>query len=280
MKTLVTIKKLEDINKINSDAYLVGLKDLCVHIPAFSMEEIIFLSKKVKLFVAVNKNIHEEELEFLKDSLIKLDTLSLEGIVFYDYAVLEYKEELSLQSNLVWHSEHMTTNYNTINLLKKKGISYAFLSNEITYDEMLEIKQNSKVNLIYPLFGHMSMFTSKRHLISNYLETFSLSSSSDNYYMEKEGNSYPLEENKFGTNVYTNYIVNGLKEAFLLQNKNSYIYLNSFNIHNDVFVKVLEIFKSTNKDNYLEKDVEINNLLEGKTSKGFLYRNTVYKVKQ
>jgi putative protease len=283
MKVLVNINHIDDINN-SSDAYLAGIRDFSVNMPSFDIDNIKKIidscnNKHKDIFIGINKNIHEEELNSLKNILLELDKYQVTGIIFYDMALLQLKKELKLHNNLVWGQEHMTTNSSTINFFYQKGVKYTLLSSELSYDELNEIVNESKSKLIIPLFGYQSMMVSRRKLINNYLSTFNIRNNDQLRYMSKEGKRYALEENNGGTIVYSSYILNGLKEALKLSKKGNYIYLNSFNIPSNIFKEVINIYKDTNESNVDINEEKINKLLEGKTDKGFLYHETVYKVR-
>lgn len=283
MKVLVNINHIDDINN-SSDAYLAGIRDFSVNMPSFDIDSIKNIidccnNKHKDIFIGINKNIHEEELDSLKKILMELDKYQVTGIIFYDMALLQLKKELKLHNNLVWGQEHMTTNSSTINFFYQKGVKYTLLSSELSYDELNEIVNESKSKLIIPLFGYQSMMVSRRKLINNYLSTFNIKNNDQLRYMSKEGKRYALEENNGGTIVYSSYILNGLKEALKITKKDNYIYLNSFNIPGNIFKEVIDIYKDTNESNVDINEEKINKLLEGKTDKGFLYHETVYKVR-
>ena len=61
--------------------------------------------------------------------------------------------------------------------------------------------------------------------------------------------------------------------------KIEYLLLNSFNIDFDVFKKIVNIFKNINEDNKEEMINTFNKLIKEPMDKGFLYKATVYKVK-
>lgn len=63
------------------------------------------------------------------------------------------------------------------------------------------------------VFGYIPMFTSRRHLIQNYLDTFNLHSKNKNT-IRKEGKSYPINDTNLGTTVYSNYILNAVDIDF------------------------------------------------------------------
>ena len=273
MKTLIMISNLTQVN-LNCDGIIVGVKGLSVNMPAyFELEDLKNIDKEV--FVCLNKNMHNSDIKYLKETLIKLNDYNIKGVIFYDLSIPNLAKKLNLNYDLVWSQEHMTTNYNTINFWYDKNIKYTWVSNDITLREMQEIKENTKAKLMVTLFGYLPIFASQRHLVKNYLKTFNLSDNSKINYMEKEGHIYPLIDNA-ETIVYTDFILNGLKEKLILNY--DYIVLNSFLIEDDKFREVLDIFNSVNGENINKKEEKLNKLFDN-LKKGFFYNETVYKVK-
>lgn len=270
------IKRLK--NKV--DGYILSIDGLSVNMPYyFKLDEVLDIIKKnpdKEIFVSLNKNMHDSDLEILKEVLLKLDKTNIKGVVYYDISIVNLKEELGLELDLVWNQEHMTNNYFTINYWKEHGVNYTWLSNDITLKEIKEIEKNVSSRLMIELFGYVSIFTSYRHLVNNYLKTFNLEEKSE-YYIEKEGKSYSIVDDRNGTTVYSNNILNGLYESVELNNLD-YIILNSYNIDEDCFEIVVELFNNANDKNKVEYKKIIENMFKN-TDSGFLYKETVYKVK-
>lgn len=257
MKKGVIISSINQAKEIKDlvDAFLVPLKDLSINYTnLFTIEEIKKIQKLNKeVFVIVNKNIENKELDKLEETLKELDKLNITGIIFYDIAIVELKKELNLKTNLVWNQEHLATNYSSVKYWYEKGAKYAYLSSEITKNEIEEIRKNTKAKLMINAYGYIPMFTSKRHLVDNYIETFNIKEKGIKIY--KEEKYYNIKDEKNGTTVYTDYILN-IKEAI---DVDYYIY-NSNMIDEEKFKQVL-----------------INNTEKKET--GFLYKETIYKVK-
>ena len=257
MKKGVIISNIKQAKEIKDliDAYLVPLKDLSINYTnVFTIEEIKQVQKLNKeVFVIINKNIENKELNKLEEVLKELDKLNLQGIIFYDIALVELKKELNLKTDLVWNQEHLSTNYSSVNYWYEKGAKYAYLSSEITKKEIEEIRKNTKAKLMINVYGYIPMFTSKRHLVDNYIDTFNIKEKGNIIY--KEGKNYNIKDEKNGTTVYTNYILN-VKE----------------NIDVDYY-----IYNSNMIDEEEFKQVLINNNQKEET--GFLYKETIYKVK-
>ena len=263
-----------------SDAILIGIDNLSVNVPdtyiIHEVEEIIKKYNQIEFFVALNKNMHKCDLDSLKDTLIKLDKMNIAGIFYYDIAVLEYRNTLNLKVPLVWSQEHLTTNYATMNYWYNENVNYTYVSSEITLDEIIENRKNTKMKLIVPIFGYLPMFVSKRHLVENYLEYFNLDKKSSKYELEKDSKLYPVSIISNDTTIYSSHILNGLSELKVLEENNiEYVTLNSYNIDTSKFIDVLKIYKSRLYESEKEIDMVFDNL-----DKGFLYKETVYRVKK
>lgn len=280
-----TVKQIYDLISF-CDGYILNIKDLSINAPSYfeldELKDIIkYLKEKdKKVFINLNKNFHNDDLEKLENCLIDLKNLNIDGVLYYDISVINIKDRIDLNYDLIWAQEHLTTNYSTCNYWYDFGVKYAYLSNEITLDEIINIKKETKMGLFVNVLGYLPMFTSKRHLVDNYLKTFSLKES-DNYHIYKEGNSYPIVDNNDGTTVYSSKILNAFDEYLGLKKLNiDYCVLNSFLINDKVFEEIVKIFNTVNDENKKELSSNLDKLLEGKWDKGFLYKETVYKVKK
>lgn len=286
-KKIVIPKSLEQIEEIINicDGFIIGLNNLSVNLPHyFNIEEIkkiTLLCKKhnKKVFISLNKNIHNEQIIELTNALIDIAKLDISGLLFYDIAIVNLNNRLNLNLNLIWHQEHLVTNYQTINYWCKNGVYGSFLSSELTLDEILMIRHKTKCPLMMNVFGFIPMFTSKRPLVKNYLSKFSLEDNSKINYLEKENNIYQIIDDGI-TTVYSSKILNLLSEVSILEDKIDYFVLNSFNISNDAFEQILRFFYCVKSDNCQDLFKKANMLLNYNIDTGFLYKNTVYKVKK
>lgn len=283
MSKILTIpSSLNEIEKTIDlvDGFIIGIKDMCVNTNyCIDITELEILNKinDKDIFISLNKNMHNKDLEVVKELLIKLNNYNIKGVLYYDVGVLNIYNRLDLNYDLVWSQEHLTTNYNTINYWNSFGVNYAHISSDITEEEIIKITENSKAKLMVNLFGYLPMFVSKRHIVKNYLEYFKLNDDSNINYMYKEDKTYPIIDKTIGTSVYSNNILNGIKSS--LNINVDYIILNSFNIDLDKFISVIKCFKSVNKENVEEYNERINNMFTN-VDYGFLNTKTIYKVKK
>ncbi len=262
MKKAVIINSLKQAQDIVDlvDAYMVPIQKFSMnydHVFSLSaIKEIKALNKEV--FVIINKNIHNDELAELQNLLNDLDKIAITGLVFYDVALVNLKTKLKLKTDLVWAQEHMTTNYATINYWYDKGVKYAYLSSELTKAEIEQIKAQTNMKLFVNGFGYVPMFSSQRRLVNNYIEHFNLENHQGPKQIYKEGNYYPIIDKENGTTVYSNYVLNAIAKLDV-----DYLVYNSYLINDEDFKIILKYNKS---DKYPEEY-------------GFLYKETIYKVK-
>jgi putative protease len=246
---------IEQINEImdSIDGVIVGLDKLCINMPVnFNKKQIFEIidicnQNNKEIFISLNKNMFNSDLAYLKEILLELDKEEINGIMHYDIAIVNIKEELSLKTALVWNQEHLTTNYLTSNYWYDFGAKYTYLSSEITIDEINEIKEKASAKLMVTLFGYLPMFVSRRHLVKNYLDTFDLKDDSKINILEKEGNKYQIIDSEDGTVAYSSHILNGITEV--LNTKVDYMVLNSFSIEDEKFKEVVYMFKTVSTDN-------------------------------
>ena len=253
------------------------LKDYSVEYHKYySIEEIKKIRENTdkEIFVVMNKKFSNEEIDEVKEQIKTLNILKIKGIFYYDLAVLQIKKELNLDIDLVWNNTFMVTNYNTCNCFYDLGVKYGYLSNEITLNEILEINDNTNMDIIVMLLGYPVVAFSKRNLLTN------SGFKNEIEVMEPvSGQKYNIRENKEGTVFKYNKIRNNafcLKK--LLDNNLPYIYLIEDDIEHDLFLEGLKIThelieSKISEEKYVKR---MRELFGGDT--GFLYRQTIYKV--
>ena len=260
------------------DGVILSLKDFSVNtlyqVSLDELNNLFNILKDKEVFITLNKNIENNELESLEKVLLELNNYKIKGVLYSDPAIVTFKDKLNY--DLVWAQEHLTTNYETINYWSNFGVNYAYLSSDITLNEINTISNNTKVKLMANIFGYIPMFTSKRNLVKNYLKTFNIKDDSLINYIKKEGKIYPIIDTDH-TSVFTSDILNGVNEYF---NMNvSYFVINGLLIDNDKFSEVLKIINCITKENVKDSFNKIGELFEN-TNSIFLYKETISRVKR
>lgn len=266
------------------DGVILPLDDLAVESNIyFTLEEIEKISKNYndrEIFVKINKNLMNDDIDKVKDILIKLDNLKVKGIFFYDLAILQLKKELNLDVDLVWNQTHMVNNYKTCNYYFEKGVKYALLGKEITLDEIKEILEKSKIISMVEVVSRPSVAFSKRKLVSNYLKNEGRALENKLTIKEKITDTfYDVVEDKNGTSFYLNRIMNGtsiIKELF--DNECSYIIFREYGLEDNFFQLIIDTKKYI-LNGCLEKDyVDKYKILGDDTN--FFFKKTIYRVKK
>ena len=277
--TVCSIDNMLEYEKIGANAFIFGLLNYSSgYHNEISIEEIkkIRETYKGELFIAVNKNMFNGELKGLEEALIELDKLDINGILFYDLSVLSIHNRLNLKTPLVWNQTHMVTNYNTCNYYYDKGCEYGVLASEITFEEVKEIRNKTKMKLFLNVLGYQVMGYSRRHLLSNYFKSLGKDLDKDNYVIKNNGEDYIVREEKYGNVFLNGKILNG---SIIIKDLDvDYIILNDYNFDKDIFSKVLDLYTKlvATKD---EKYVSLIDELVGE-DRGFFFKKTIYKVKK
>ena len=293
-KIYIPLPKKEDLNLFLShgfDGFFVGVKNYSYGfnnlIDINELKNYIDLIKgsNKEIFITFNRLYYNNEIEGLKDLIISLKDLDITGICFSDIGVLNILNELDYKGDILWYSNHIGTNSKTIEFLSKRNVKSFLLSNEITKDEIIKIKNNSNKKIGCTLYGHLNMATSSRKLLTNYFSYINKSKDKDTYIMQDKvkKEDYIITEG-FNTDFYTKKVLNGIKfYPELLKNNIDFIYLDDYFIDSNNFYNVIEAFSSLRNApedisfvNKLEQVVNTNTYEE--TYYGFLDKKTVYKV--
>lgn len=231
----------------------------------YNKEEIIEIKEKYpnkEIFVSLNSLVFNEDIEDYKKTLEFLDNLNLSGIIVGDIASLTY----NLKTPLILDQSHLNNSYLTINHYKE-DIKGTLITNDITIDEINEIKDNTNVLLFKQVFGYPHLSTSKRRLVSNYLKYFDINKKANSYLIsEKEDLYYPVIEDEIGTSIYGAKILN-LIDYYKDLNVD-YAIIDSFLLDKEKIKKVYSAFKNNDK-----LDDVFN------TDEGFINKKTIYRVK-
>ncbi|NMB44961.1 MAG: U32 family peptidase [Firmicutes bacterium] len=169
-------EKAEVAIAYGADAIYVGGKEYSLRAGAgnFTLAELNELVSyahraDVKVYVAVNSLLHNEQLSGLAEYLMALEEIGVDAVIFSDPAV--YTVGRKAAPNLAFHisTQASLTNWQSIGFWAEMGVKRVILARELSLGEITEIRQ--KVNLELEVFVHgaMCIAYSGRCLLSNYM---------------------------------------------------------------------------------------------------------------
>lgn len=253
---------LYNLNKLDIDGFVIGLKGYSIYTSLnLTLEDIKELNIDKELYISINKLLNTKEIDELKPIVEELSKLNIKGIMFDDIGIINICKNI----DLIWSSMHHVTNSKTINFWTKQGIKGAVLSTEITLDDFISIKKNTNTNIFVYLYGYLPMFESSRELLTNYFKYISKPKTDDIYYLKNNDKYYPIYEENNNTYILED-ILDGIEELDIIKKNNiDYVILNGLLHDNDTFINIVKKY--------------INGV--GKSNKkGFLYKETIYKVRE
>lgn len=245
------------------------------------IEQIIKDNSDKEIFINLNKNFFNDEIDPLKELLLKIDKLNVKGIFFYDLAILQLKKECNLKTDLIWSQTYMVNNYKTCDYYYQKGVKYAALSKEITLEEIKEIISKSKITALVETISMPSVAFSKRKLLTNYYHNLNKPAKKKLLITEKATNEeYQVLEDEIGTNFFLNKITNATPIIKELYSCNCpYIILREYGIDHEFFKELLIDTKKyiegkCQDEEYINKYKSLNDFTN------FFFKKTIYQVKQ
>ena len=268
MKKIIIIpntkEMLKDFLNSNIDGFILPIENLSVNSNCyFTIDEVKDIVQKTKkeINISLNKNMTNQDLPLLEKTLIELNKLKIKKVLFYDLAILNICKRLNLNIELAIYQDHLNASIKSNLFYKKRGVNTTVITNDITIDEINEIANYQSLMMIG--YGYLPIFYSRRYLITNYLEYIGKKKKNSLYTIKDKENDYIIEEEKYGTTIYTKEPINLINKIDKLNI--DYIILNANHINNKEFNKIVNQYVNRKSDN-------------NKYYEGFIEKKTVYKV--
>ena len=169
----------------------------------------------------------------------------------------------------MWNQDHFVTNYEEINFYNTLGAKYAYISNEITYEEIKDITKNTNSKLLVLLVGKPTIAVSKRKLITMSNNNFLKNDETKNKHISSNKNAI-INEN-VDTVIYSENIIN---YTSLLDLDIDYGVIDTLYLEEseEIVNNIYSYLNTKNPDSL--KNIE--NIIGNNTN--FLYSPTIYKV--
>ena len=268
MKLIVSANSIDHLNSLikkNVDGVIISIDKLAVndsfYITTSELKKIDFKDKEV--FVSLNKLMHNSDLESLRKTIEELKEMNVR-IIFYDMAVYKIAKEYDMVNRLIISQDHLNASVLSNKFYLNRGIKASYITSDITKDELLEIKEKSGMEIFFLGYGYAPIFYSRRYLISNYLGYINEEKGKDYKIVSDTDNSYPIDEEAYGTTIYTEKPINLINYLDKLKDID-YLVLKSNKISNNEFNMMVD--KYINREHITDEYI------------GFFNTKTIYRVK-
>lgn len=217
---LVTPQSVEHIYALldaGADAFVIGEQKFGLRLAGdFTVAKVEEATKLIhtagkKVYVAVNALFHNDRLDALDEYLVQMQRIGVDALLFGDPAVIMAARENNVTIPLHWNPETTATNFFQVNYWGERGSKRAVLARELSVDEVIEIKENTKHEIEVQVHGMTCMFQSKRSLLGNYFlyrdEAMEIENRKENKNMflhdKERKNKYPIYEDMNGTHIFS-----------------------------------------------------------------------------
>lgn len=285
MKLVGLLYQLEELDNLKDKLDCVMIEVDYLSNPKFSNYNHIDMIKKslqynIKPILKFNRMIHPKEIDIVKNIIneyINYDCL------FYitDLGLLNLFKKLNLVNKVIYDPITMICNSLDAKNYSDFGVESIGVSNEITLEDLNLIINKTNVNTFYQVFGYRLMLHSRRYLVSLYEEKINHKFDKKNMVLEESTRNdiYPIVENEQGTLIYRSGIISLIKE--IKDMKIEYAYFDHFNINNDTYNEIINIYYDYLNDNIdlslAKQKLELLNL---NFSDGFSYKDSVYQKEE
>lgn len=169
------LEKLKFALHYGADAVYIGGQDYSLRANAknFSKTEMLEAVKYAhslnkKIYVTVNIVFHNEELDGLKDYLLYLDKINVDGIIASDITVMKLHKKLNLKLELHISTQASISNSEAALFYKDLGAKRLVLARECSEEDIKKIKEATNLDLEAFIHGAMCTSISGRCVLSNY----------------------------------------------------------------------------------------------------------------
>lgn len=220
VELLVSAKDLNSLKlafKSGADAIYIGGDSFGIDAIAkdFSKEELkqgieFAHNNGKKVYVAVNVMPHNEDFESLKDYLLELECLKIDGIIVTDPGVLTIAKNTIPNVKVHMGQQANVTNYNCANFWYEQGVKRIIITSELSFDEISKIRAKTPLDMEIEAFvqGPICISYSGRRLLSSYLggkDNIEYKEGSNKYNLleeKRQGEYYPVFEDEKGTFLF------------------------------------------------------------------------------
>lgn len=226
---------------------VLPLKDFSVSFDVyFDKEEIKEISSNRKVNVIINKFIHSKDIEKIKKIIDEI----------YSYVNMFIVEDLGIanyinKEKVVLYQNHIVNNYDSINYFNKLGFKKIVINNDLTIEELLDIRKNTNSELFIFSISRNTLMYSRRLLLSTYYDFYNIVGNKDRKVTEKVSKKELLikEENE-STSIYNDKIYSLNKYIDKIDDFN--LIINFSTLNSEETNIVLKNYKNDNLSSLIE----------------------------
>ena len=159
-----------------ADAVYFGGQDYSLRANAknLSLEDIKEVTKmahklKKKVYVTVNIVFHNDDLKGLKEYLMYLGDIKLDGIIASDIIVIKMIKDLNLKVKVILSTQASTLNYRSAQFYKDLGVKQVVMAREAMKEDIKRIKDETGLEIECFIHGAMCTSISGKCILSNYM---------------------------------------------------------------------------------------------------------------
>lgn len=184
----------------------------------FTLDEIkegvqIVHDKGKKIYITLNIIPHNEDFIGLKEYVVELDKMKVDGVIVADPGVFKIVREIAPNLKISLSTQANNTNYHSANFWHDNGVKRIVLARELSIGEIRGIAENTPDTLELETFVHgaMCISYSGRCLLSNYLTSRDANKGDCahpcrwNYTLmeeTRENETFPIYEDERGTYIF------------------------------------------------------------------------------
>lgn len=287
MKILTTIHNLDNLKELSliSDGFLIGnykyAKALTLSIDNINDVASLIKDYKKEVYVLFNKMFTDFEIDELKEYIKTLNLNNIDGFIGADIGLLKVFKDLGIIGKFIYNPETLLTSYFDFNYFSDDNIKGAFSSKEITLDDVLNIGKEKKYKLFYFGHGNMSMFYSKRRILSLFNEVSTISNPHNKYDISliesSRDEQFPILEDDAGTHIFRGEVLSSLDSIESLKEVVDYFVVDTLFKDDNYALSVIPLYKGKTLNKELIE--EIKNKYNEKWHDGFLSKESVIRYK-
>ena len=233
-----------------------------------------------KVYVQIDNFISEDDMDELFDYLGFVKSLEPDGIYFHDLGMYEIAKQFDLSDKLIYDGKSVLCNSLDTRFLLNRGIDSVMLARELTFEEIRDIASNNPGKVDIQIFGHQRMSYSRRKFLKNYFREINKDYdylNKETMYLIEEQRDYkmPIVEDKEGTFIYSDYIVDMFKEVSEIDTLIKRGVIDTLFIENDnLILQACRDFNRVNKENADFIRESFRRSYPENYSSGYLYQKT------